>query len=230
MNTISFANNDDIETIQINNYIASNSTYNPVTNENEIIISNPNNRSGTVAISLSVVNALLPLAVKAGFEFANSDSMDEFIYRFLSLDTATEIVSDISQQVGKAKDGVVNFSSSLIQSISSIFNKINTEKSIKYMEISGTRLPVFKVGKYPSMDVRKSMFTSIQNPLKIYTEYPTIKTFPSINNYISSLETWNNLFMEEMDPDKRQRLIDTINEDRKDEPEWKFYKNRLNNL
>lgn len=43
-------------------------------------------------------------------------------------------------------------------------------------------------------------------------------------------ETWNNMFMENMDPDKRKRLIETINEDREDDPEWKFYKNRLNNL
>ena len=142
MNSISFANNDDIQTIQINNYIANNSTYNPITNENEIIISNPNNRSATVAISLGVVNALLPLAIKAGFEFATTDSMDEFIYRFLSLDNATEIISAINQQVSKSKNGVVNFSSSLIQSISSIFNKINVEKNVNYMEIGGNRIPL----------------------------------------------------------------------------------------
>lgn len=43
-------------------------------------------------------------------------------------------------------------------------------------------------------------------------------------------ETWNNMFMENMDPDKRKRLIEKINESRKDDPEWISYKNRLNNL
>lgn len=43
-------------------------------------------------------------------------------------------------------------------------------------------------------------------------------------------KTWNDLNMETMEPDARKRLIDTINVSREDDPEWKFYKNRLNNL
>ncbi len=43
-------------------------------------------------------------------------------------------------------------------------------------------------------------------------------------------ETWNNMFMENMDPDKRKKLIDSINVSRADDPDWIFYKNRLNNL
>lgn len=42
--------------------------------------------------------------------------------------------------------------------------------------------------------------------------------------------SWNNMFMEDMDPDKRKQLIDTMNETRADDPEWIFFKNRLNNL
>lgn len=43
-------------------------------------------------------------------------------------------------------------------------------------------------------------------------------------------QSWNNLFMENMDPDKRKKLIDTMNETLADDPEWIFFKNRLNNL
>ena len=43
-------------------------------------------------------------------------------------------------------------------------------------------------------------------------------------------ETWNNMFMEDMDPEKRNKLIEKINESRADDPDWKFYKNRLNTL
>ena len=43
-------------------------------------------------------------------------------------------------------------------------------------------------------------------------------------------ETWNNMYMEKMDPDKRKKLIDTINESRVDDQEWIYFKNRLNNL
>ena len=43
-------------------------------------------------------------------------------------------------------------------------------------------------------------------------------------------ETWNNMYMENMDPDNRKKLIDTINESRADDQEWIYFKNRLNNL
>lgn len=43
-------------------------------------------------------------------------------------------------------------------------------------------------------------------------------------------ETWNNVHMENMKPESRKELIETINETRADEPEWIFYKNRLNNF
>ena len=43
-------------------------------------------------------------------------------------------------------------------------------------------------------------------------------------------ESWNNMFMEEMALDARERLIQTMNETRADDPEWIFFKNRLNNL
>lgn len=43
-------------------------------------------------------------------------------------------------------------------------------------------------------------------------------------------ESWNNMYMEEMDPDARERLIQTMNETRADDQEWIFFKNRLNNL
>lgn len=43
-------------------------------------------------------------------------------------------------------------------------------------------------------------------------------------------EYWKNLNMENMDPDERKKLIDTMNETRVDDQEWIFFKNRLNNL
>lgn len=43
-------------------------------------------------------------------------------------------------------------------------------------------------------------------------------------------ESWKNLNMEKMEPEARQSLIETMNETRANEPEWIFFKNRLNNL
>lgn len=43
-------------------------------------------------------------------------------------------------------------------------------------------------------------------------------------------ESWKNLNMENMEPDARKKLIETMNETRANDPEWIFFKNRLNNL
>lgn len=43
-------------------------------------------------------------------------------------------------------------------------------------------------------------------------------------------KSWKDLNMENMDPNKRKKLIDTMNETRVDDQEWIFFKNRLNNL
>lgn len=43
-------------------------------------------------------------------------------------------------------------------------------------------------------------------------------------------ETWNNMYMENMDPDKRKKLIDAINVSKADDQDWIYFKNRLNNL
>ena len=40
-------------------------------------------------------------------------------------------------------------------------------------------------------------------------------------------ETWKNFNMGKMETDARKRLIETINEDRADDQEWIFFKNRL---
>ena len=142
MNTISFANNDDIQTIQINNYIASNSTYNPVTNENEIIISNPNNRSATIAISTSVASTLLAIATRAGISFVNSGSMDTFLYHFVGLETATEIIGSLSSLIKNTTNGVVKLSRSLIDSITRGISQSYYKRLDKLSLPNGVTIPV----------------------------------------------------------------------------------------
>ena len=88
-----------------------------VTNENEIIISNPNNRSATIAISTSVASTLLAIATRAGVTFATSGAMDTFLYHFVGLETSTEIIGSLSALIKNTKDGVVKLSRSLIDSI-----------------------------------------------------------------------------------------------------------------
>lgn len=46
-------------------------------------------------------------------------------------------------------------------------------------------------------------------------------------------ESWNNMYIcicKKWPPDASERLIQTMNETRADDPEWIFFKNRLNNL
>lgn len=150
-----------------------------------------NTKSGTVAISLGVVNALLPLAVKAGFEFKDSKSMDEFIYRFLSLDNASEIVGAIGSQLNNIKDGVVTFSSSLIQSISSAFSKLDEGKKVNFVEADGVRIPLVTQTNYPDTDYKLNLIKNVPSSLKVWTDNPTTKTFKSIGSYTSSLTSTN---------------------------------------
>ena len=146
INSISFANNEDVETIKINNYIASNSTYNPVTNENEIIISNPNNRSATIAISTSVASTLLAIATRAGITFATSGAMDTFLYHFVGLETSTEIIGSLSALIKNTTNGVVKLSRSLIDTITRGISQ-SYYKRLDKLELSpGVTIPVVGEG------------------------------------------------------------------------------------
>ncbi len=78
-------------------------------------------RSGAVAVSGAVVSAVLTLAVKAGLEFATTNSMSEFVSRFFMLEGIDSVVSGISSVVKKSINGTLNFSRSLLDSISSKF-------------------------------------------------------------------------------------------------------------
>ena len=148
-------------------------------------------RSGTVAVSLAVVNALLPLAVKAGFEFADSNSMDEFIYRFVGLDKAGLLISALTREVGKVTNGVLTLSSSLMDSITDVFNKIHLQRNLSYVNVDGARIPIVQSGQRLSSSEIKAIIQSVPSNIKVFhlqTIRCSIMTFTNVH-YITNSRT-----------------------------------------
>ena len=146
MNSLSFADKKDIETIQIDNYIHSRSVYNPQTKETEIILSDENNRSATVAVTTTVASTLLAIATKAGISFLDAGSMDKFLYHFLSLDNATEIVGAITGLIGKTTNGIITLSRSLIDTITRSISQSYYKRLDRLQFSDGATIPVVGSG------------------------------------------------------------------------------------
>lgn len=102
-------------------------------------------RSGAVAVSGAVISAVLTLAVKAGLEFATTNSMSEFVSRFFMLDGINSVVSGISSVVKKSVNGTLNFSRSLLDSISSKFSEVMNKKIVTSVYVDGRKFPVLDV-------------------------------------------------------------------------------------
>ena len=153
LNSVSFANNkDDIQTIQQENYIRSRTVYNETTGENEIVLTDVNGKSA-VAVTTSVASALLAIATKAGISFVDAGSMDKFLYHFLGLDNATEIVGALGSLIKNTTTGVITLSRSLIDTITRSIAQ-SYYKRLQVVQFSpGYTIPVvgeFSGGSYVS--------------------------------------------------------------------------------
>lgn len=102
-------------------------------------------RSGTVAVSGAVISSVLTLAVKAGLEFATTNSMSEFVSRFFMLDGISSIVDGISGAIKSSVGGTINFSRSLLDSISSKFAEVMNKDIVTSVYIDGRKFPVLDV-------------------------------------------------------------------------------------
>lgn len=102
-------------------------------------------RSGTVAVSGAVISSILTLAVKAGLEFATTNSMSEFVSRFFMLDGISSIVDGISGAIKSSVGGTINFSRSLLDSISSKFAEVMNKDIVTSVYIDGRKFPVLDV-------------------------------------------------------------------------------------
>ena len=138
-NTISFGNEKNISNIEY--HISKNVDSNGILYVDENGVSNQ--RSATaIAIGGSVASSILALATKAGITFLSTQGMDEFLYRFLALDTSAEIVGAISDCIKNSVGGVINFSRSLLDTIKAQYDKVVTFKDIQYLNIGNANIPI----------------------------------------------------------------------------------------
>lgn len=103
-------------------------------------------RSGAVAVSGAVISSVLTLAVKAGIDFASTNSMSEFVSRFFMLDGISSVVGGINDVVKKSVDGTLNFSRSLLDTVGSKFSELMSKGSVYSTYVQGRRLMTVKYG------------------------------------------------------------------------------------
>ena len=99
-------------------------------------------KSATVAVSGAVISSVLALAVKAGLEFATTNSMSEFVSRFFMLDGISSVVSGLNDVVKSSVGGVLRFSSSLLDSVRSKFAEVMSQDKVSSVYLQGRRIPV----------------------------------------------------------------------------------------
>ena len=102
-------------------------------------------RSASVAVGGTVISAVLALAVKAGLEFATTNSLSEFVSRFFMLDGISSVVDGLSGAIKNSVGGVINFSKSLLDTVSSKFAEVMTREKVTSVFVNGRRLPVLDV-------------------------------------------------------------------------------------
>lgn len=93
-----------------------------------------------IALSVSTATALLTLATHAGITFHNSESMDEFLYRFVGLGNVGNLIEEVEKAVKNTATGTINLSRSLLEEIQKAFNKVTPNVNNQYKIIDGTRV------------------------------------------------------------------------------------------
>lgn len=139
------------------NYDSKTDTYYFPTND-DVSSSSGNTRVGAVAVTGSVVSSVLALAVKAGLEFATSNSMSEFVGRFFMLDGISSVVDGIQDVVKKSVGGTLEFSRSLLDTVSSKFSEIMTQNKVSSVYLNGRKFQVIKYTGTSTIDDTTSRY------------------------------------------------------------------------
>lgn len=96
-----------------------------------------------LAMSGATATAILTLATYAGFQFHDSESVDEFLRRMCGIEQFAEVVTHVSALVKHSVDGTIEFTSDLINDFKVMFNRIALTKELQYVTDSkGYSLPV----------------------------------------------------------------------------------------
>ena len=92
------------------------------------------------ALSVSTATALLTLATHSGITFLNSESMDEFLYRFIGLGNVGNLIEELEACIKSSAKGTINLTRSLLEEISKAFNKVTVNVDNQYSIINGGRI------------------------------------------------------------------------------------------
>ena len=136
--------------------------YFPVNNFDNL--ENPNVKSATVAVSGAVISSVLALAVKAGLEFATTNSLSEFVSRFFMLDGISSVVDGLNGAIKSSVGGVINFSKSLLDTIGSKFSELMSNNSVESVYVDGRKFLVVTGTSNPSDIVARYIFENSTLP------------------------------------------------------------------
>ena len=143
-------------------------------------LENQNSKSATVAVSGAVISSVLTLAVKAGLEFATTNSMSEFVSRFFMLDGISSVVDGLNGAIKTSVGGVINFSQSLLDTVGSKFAELMSKKVVDSIYIMGRKFPLYDSSNSPSTSVARYLFESSTLP-KLAVDMTTITSSDNSN-------------------------------------------------
>ena len=129
--------------------------YFPINDIDEL--SKEGEKSATVAVSGAVISSVLALAVKAGLEFATTNSMSEFVSRFFMLDGISSVVSGLNETVKNSINGTLDFSRSLLDTVSSKFAELMNKGDIYATYVKGKKFVTISHSKEGSGDIDSSL-------------------------------------------------------------------------
>ena len=152
--------------------------YFPITDIDKL--ENQNSKSATVAVSGAVISSVLTLAVKAGLDFATTDSMSEFVSRFFMLDGISSVVDGLNGAIKTSVGGVINFSQSLLDTVGSKFAELMSKKVVDSIYIMGRKFPLYDSSNSPSTSVARYLFESSTLP-KLAVDMTTITSSDNSN-------------------------------------------------
>lgn len=118
----------------------------------------PVGKSGTaVVVSASVASLLLTIAVKAGFDFIDSDSLDEFLLNFCGYAPTRDFLLSLKELITTAGSGVITIGRSLIDEFTKLYYNMYSSKKTTYSEVLGLKIPVFGSGYLNSQSYIKQV-------------------------------------------------------------------------
>ena len=104
-------------------------------------------KSGTViVVGGSIATLILTIAVKAGFAFSDSDSMDGFLKEFLGYNATVGFVQSIADLIKETGTGIVTISRSLLDEFCKLYLDLWHSKSQTYLTVQELGIPVIPIG------------------------------------------------------------------------------------